>query len=66
MNLIAEAAYGAQLLQLNRLVYGVHTGLARLADGHLLYVNRGTGTWGPPIRLFAPPEITLITLTGTK
>ncbi len=27
-----------------------------------LYVSRGTGFWGPPIRLFAPAEITEITL----
>ncbi len=25
-----------------------------------LYVSRGTGYWGPPIRLFAPPELVLI------
>jgi uncharacterized protein len=45
---------------LTRLVYGVSTGLTRLSDGRLLYVSRGAGTWGPPIRLFAAPEITLI------
>ena len=27
-----------------------------------LYVSRGTGAWGPPIRLFVPGEITLFTL----
>ena len=31
-------------------------------DGMPLYVNRGTGTWGPRMRLWAPGEITLITL----
>jgi uncharacterized protein len=30
--------------------------------GTYLYVNRGTGYWGPPNRLGIPPEITLITL----
>lgn len=44
------------------LVYRVHTGLTALADGRMLYVSRGTGTWGPPLRLFAPPEITLVTI----
>lgn len=29
--------------------------------GHL-YINRGSGTWGPPIRLLSPPEITVIEL----
>lgn len=47
---------------LTRLTYGVHTGLTRLADGRRLYVSRGAGTWGPPIRVFAEPEITLITI----
>lgn len=27
-----------------------------------LYVSRGTGFWGPPMRLAAPPEITLLKL----
>ena len=45
---------------LPRLTYGVRTGLTRLADERLLYVSRGAGTWGPPIRVFAAPEITLI------
>ena len=30
-----------------------------------LYVSRGTGFWGPPMRLGAPPEITEITLVRT-
>jgi hypothetical protein len=47
---------------LTRLVYGARTGLTQLADGRRLYVSRGTGTWGPPIRIFAAPEITLITI----
>ncbi|MGA7594052.1 MAG: metallophosphoesterase [Gallionella sp.] len=57
--------HGGQIfpfVYLTRLFYRMHTGLTRLADGRLLYVSRGTGTWGPPIRLFAPPEITLITI----
>ena len=45
---------------MTRLVYGVSAGLTQLSDGRLLYVSRGAGTWGPPIRLFAAPEITVI------
>ena len=30
--------------------------------GSRLYVSRGTGFWGPPLRLFAPAEITEIAL----
>ena len=29
-----------------------------------IYVNRGTGYWGPPLRLNAPSEITLLTLVA--
>ncbi|MES2611487.1 MAG: metallophosphoesterase, partial [Pseudomonadota bacterium] len=29
-----------------------------------VYVSRGTGYWGPPMRLGAPSEITLIRLVA--
>ncbi len=61
--------HGGQIfpfVYLTRLTYHVHTGLTELADGRKLYVSRGAGTWGPPIRLFAPPEITLITITSAN
>jgi len=47
---------------ITRLVYGVSTGLTQLADGRKLYVSRGTGTWGPPVRFFAAPETTRTTI----
>jgi predicted MPP superfamily phosphohydrolase len=28
-----------------------------------IYVNRGTGYWGPPVRVGIPSEVTLLTLT---
>jgi predicted MPP superfamily phosphohydrolase len=49
-----------------RLVYGVHTGLTELADGRRLYVSRGAGTWGPPMRILAAPEITLIRMESAR
>ncbi len=39
------------------------SGLHRDADGHQIFVSRGTGFWGPPLRVFAPAEITRIVLT---
>ncbi|HTO95837.1 MAG TPA: metallophosphoesterase [Myxococcales bacterium] len=36
-------------------------GLHRRGESQL-YVSRGTGFWGPPMRVFAPPEITLLRL----
>jgi predicted MPP superfamily phosphohydrolase len=59
--------HGGQIfpfVYLTRLTYRFGTGLSQLSDGRLLYVSAGTGTWGPPIRLFAPPEITLITIAS--
>lgn len=41
---------------------GVHT----LGEGSVLYVSRGTGTWGPRIRVGSPPEITLIVYSSEK
>jgi len=61
--------HGGQIfpfVYLTRLTYRVHTGLTELGDGRRLYVSRGTGTWGPPVRLFAPPEITLITIASEE
>jgi len=47
-----------------RLVFPYHAGDYRLPGGALLHVSRGAGVWGPPVRLFAPPEITVIDLTS--
>ena len=35
-------------------------------NGSQLYVSRGTGFWGPPMRLFAPSEITELTLRSAS
>ncbi len=44
---------------LTKLYYQNYAGLLKV-DGSLLYVSRGSGTWGPPIRFLAPPEVTVI------
>jgi predicted MPP superfamily phosphohydrolase len=52
-----------QIFPFNALTYvsfPVKAGINRLADGSILYVSRGAGTWGPPIRFLAPPEVTVI------
>jgi hypothetical protein len=49
---------------LTHLFYPVKTGLSLARDVSNLYVSRGTGTWGPPIRFLAPPEITVIELVN--
>jgi predicted MPP superfamily phosphohydrolase len=34
--------------------------------GSQIYVSSGTGYWGPPMRIAAPAEITLIELGATE
>lgn len=47
---------------LTRLVFPYHSGYYPLPEDSRLYVNRGAGTWGPPVRFFSPPEVTVIDL----
>jgi predicted MPP superfamily phosphohydrolase len=42
------------------LYYPTQAGLAEAPGNALLYVSRGSGTWGPPIRFLSPPEVTVI------
>lgn len=48
---------------LNKLFYRAKPGLTQLDRDTYLYLSRGTGSWGPQFRVFAPPEITHITIT---
>ena len=41
-------------------------GLYELGSGSRLYVTVGAGTWGPPIRIGAPAEVTLIRLVRAE
>ena len=56
--------HGGQIFPFHLLVKKANKYLAGLYDvrGLKLYVSRGVGSWGPPMRLFAPAEITLISL----
>ena len=45
-----------------KMLYPVDAGLLALNDGALLYVSPGSGTWGPPMRFLAPPEVTVVDL----
>lgn len=40
----------------------IQAGFADLAHNAHLYISRGAGTWGPPIRFLSPPEVTVIDL----
>ncbi len=43
-----------------KLLYPLGHGLHPIAADSCLYTSRGTGTWGPPLRILAAPEITVI------
>lgn len=61
--------HGGQLFPfqfITRLFFKNNYGYYALGQNKLLYVSGGTGTWGPPVRTFAPPEITIIDLIGKK
>jgi predicted MPP superfamily phosphohydrolase len=45
-----------------RLFFETYYGFFHFKNGTYMYVNRGSGTWGPPIRFLAPPEVTIIDL----
>ena len=45
---------------LTRLVFPLLAGNHPVPRGGILHVSRGTGTWGPPMRFLAPPEVTIV------
>ena len=47
---------------LSALTYPMNAGRYELPGNAILYVSRGSGTWGPPIRFLSPPEVTVIEL----
>jgi len=65
---------------LTRMVYEYRPGLRALAPSprggeayaaegsreSSVYVSNGTGTWGPPLRFFAPPEVTIFDIVRKK
>ena len=62
---ISGHTHGGQIWPFNflvRLDQPVVQGLSRHGDRTQLYTSRGTGFWGPPFRVFAPSEITALTL----
>jgi predicted MPP superfamily phosphohydrolase len=58
--------HGGQMWPFHYVVRMVQPSLVGLSkvDGTQLYVTRGAGFWGPPVRIGAPPDITVVTLEG--
>ncbi|MFC4375070.1 metallophosphoesterase [Nocardia halotolerans] len=62
---ISGHTHGGQIWPFHYLVrldQPVVAGLSRHAENTQLYTSRGTGFWGPPLRIFAPSEITVLVL----
>ncbi len=51
---------------ITKLFYRPDAGYAQLQNGSAIYVSSGAGTAGPPVRLFSPPEITIIEVVSTN
>ncbi len=56
--------HGGQLYPFHHVVGLAQPALAGLStvDGTQLYVTRGAGFWGPPVRVGAPPDISVLSL----
>jgi predicted MPP superfamily phosphohydrolase len=61
---ISGHTHGGQMWPFHYVVRGVQPALAGLSavDDTQLYVTRGAGFWGPPVRVGAPPDITVLSL----
>ncbi|WP_433369455.1 metallophosphoesterase [Streptosporangium sp. CA-115845] len=60
--------HGGQMVPFNLIIpmqQPVVSGLGEV-DGTQVYVTRGAGFWGPPVRVGAPPEITLLEVRNEK
>jgi predicted MPP superfamily phosphohydrolase len=51
---------------LSRIFFPYNSGLFQLSNQAILYVSRGSGTWGPPIRFLAPPEVTVFEVASGR
>ncbi len=57
--------HGGQIFPFNfvtKRFYPLDRGFFNLSNHSRLYVSRGAGTWGPPVRFLSPPEIAVIDL----
>ena len=65
---ISGHTHGGQIFPFHFFVKRFNDFVAGLydVDGMNLYISRGVGRWGPPMRLFAPSEISLITLIPSE
>lgn len=63
---VSGHTHGGQIFPFNFLAEEVNGFLAGMyeVNGNKLYVTRGAGYWGPPMRILAPSDMTVINLTA--
>lgn len=49
-----------------RLEFPIPCGTTTTQHHSMIHVSRGSGTWGPPMRLLAPPEVTVIDIIPVR
>lgn len=49
-----------------KLRHPMNQGLYQLPHHSYLYVDKGLGTWGPPMRFLTPPQATLLTVSASQ
>lgn len=49
-----------------RLRFPIPCGTTVTQQHSMIHVSRGSGTWGPPMRLLAPPEVTIIDIVPAR
>ena len=62
--MLSGHTHGGQVFPFNFIVYatyGLRTGVPQWARAVWVYICRGTGFWGPPLRFLEPSEIVIIT-----
>lgn len=58
-----------QIFPFNLLVllkFPIPCGTTETGQHSMIHVSRGSGTWGPPMRLLAPPEVTIIDIVPAR
>lgn len=60
--------HGGQMWPFHYIVSAAQPSLAGLStvEGTQLYVTRGAGFWGPPVRIGAPPDISVLSLEAGR
>lgn len=65
--LLSGHLHGGQIFPFHILVramYRAWVGVEHVDKATWLYTSPGIGTWGPPLRILAPPRVALIIVRG--